>query len=187
MTNRRLIRTSKTLSLCLRHDPGRFGVTLDGSGWAEVGALLTALAAHGVRLTRAELDEVVERNDKRRFAFDDSGARIRASQGHSINVDLGYEPAAPPETLYHGTVARVLGLIMDEGLRPMARHDVHLSADVATARKVGSRRGRPVVLTVAAARMHAAGHTFRTSANGVWLTPAVPPEHLGVLPDEPTP
>ncbi|WP_419994016.1 RNA 2'-phosphotransferase [Streptomyces boninensis] len=185
MDNRRLIRVSKTLSLCLRHEPERFGVTLDEAGWADVDALLAGLAARGRRVTRAELDEVVTRNDKRRFAFDATGARIRASQGHSIAVDLGYEPAEPPEVLYHGTVSRVVGLIMKDGLRPMARHDVHLSADVATARKVGGRRGKPVVLTVAAGRMQAAGHAFRTSANGVWLVAAVPPEYLALLPDGP--
>jgi putative RNA 2'-phosphotransferase len=178
-----LIRTSKALALCLRHDPARFGVTLDAAGWVRVDELLPALAANGLPLTRAELDAVVEGNDKRRFAYDERGERIRASQGHSVPVDLGYAPAVPPGELYHGTNPRALDAIWREGLRPMGRHAVHLSPDVATARRVGGRRGRPVVLTVAAGRMHVAGVAFRTSANGVWLVRDVPPEYLGVLPD----
>ena len=58
------------------------------------------------------------------------------------------------------------------------RHHVHLSGDERTARRVGRRRGRPVVLVVEAGRMHADGRAFFRSANGVWLTDSVPPEYL---------
>ena len=177
--DKRMVKTSKFLSLVLRHDPGRIGLTLDPAGWVEVDVLLSALAAHNHRLSRAQLDLVVEQNDKRRFAFDPTGTRIRASQGHSVEVDLGYEDAEPPAQLFHGTHPRVLDAIWREGLRPMNRHAVHLSADAETATWVGARRGRPVVLTVDAARMADDGHRFRVSANGVWLTDAVPPEYLG--------
>ncbi|MQY12431.1 RNA 2'-phosphotransferase [Streptomyces sp. RB5] len=182
MDEKRLIRTSKRLSHCLRHDPAHYGVALDGAGWVEVDVLLKALAARGIRVSRADLDEVVAGNDKKRFAFSADGRRIRASQGHSITVDLGYEPVEPPAVLYHGTVGSALPQIRRDGLRPMNRHDVHLSADVATARRVGTRRGKPVVLTVDAARLHADGTEFRRSANGVWLVSQVPPEYLGTLP-----
>lgn len=176
---KRLVKRSKFLSLVLRHNPDRLGLTLDPAGWVDVGTLLTALAAHGRPLSRAELDEVVAENDKQRFAFDDGGTRIRASQGHSIPVELGYTDAEPPARLFHGTYPGALDTIRREGLRPMQRHDVHLSADAETATRVGARRGRPVVLTVDAARMAADGHRFRVSANGVWLADAVPPEYLG--------
>ncbi|MFC1409055.1 RNA 2'-phosphotransferase [Streptacidiphilus sp. N1-12] len=175
---KRLVKTSRHLSLVLRHNPGSIGVTLDPAGWVDVSVLLAALAAHGRRLSRAELDEVVAENDKQRFAFDDSGTRIRASQGHSVDVDLGYTDSEPPARLFHGTHPGALDQIRREGLRPMNRHEVHLSPDPETATRVGARRGRPVVLTVDAARMAADGHRFRVSANGVWLTDAVPPEYL---------
>ena len=152
------------------------GLTLDEAGWADVEELLAAL-----HLTRAELEHVVATNDKQRFAFDDTGRRIRASQGHSRPVDLGYAAREPPEALFHGTVERLLPAILAEGLRPGRRHAVHLSPDVATARAVGGRRGRPVVLRVDAAAMHAAGHAFTRSANGVWLVDAVPERYLTVL------
>ncbi|WP_084718070.1 RNA 2'-phosphotransferase [Streptacidiphilus carbonis] len=173
------VRASRFLSLILRHDPGRVGLTLDPAGWVGVSDLLAALAACGRPLTRAQLDLVVERNDKQRFAFDPTGTRIRASQGHSVPVELGYEAAEPPALLFHGTHPQALDAIRAEGLRPMNRHAVHLSPDAGTATRVGTRRGRPVVLTVDAARMSADGHRFRVSANGVWLTDAVPPEYLG--------
>ncbi|MGW1622412.1 RNA 2'-phosphotransferase [Streptomyces sp. NPDC002172] len=173
---RRTVKVSKYLSKHLRHQPERIGLSLDEAGWVEIDTLLAAAAAHGFPVSREELDHVVAANDKQRFAIE--GTRIRASQGHSIDVDLGLPPAPPPPYLYHGTVARNLEAIRDEGLRPMNRHDVHLSADRETATRVGARRGRPVVLSVDAAAMHRDGHVFHISANGVWLTRAVPPRYL---------
>ncbi|MFG1647762.1 RNA 2'-phosphotransferase [Amycolatopsis sp. NPDC049252] len=173
MNEKEITRISKRLALHLRHDPAAIGLTLAPGGWVAVDALLRALA-----ITREQLDEVVETNTKRRYAFDETGTKIRASQGHSVEVDLGLPDATPPDVLYHGTVAKFLDAILREGLRPMHRHAVHLSATLDTARVVAARRGKPVILRVDAASMRAAGHTFQVSANGVWLTAAVPPEHL---------
>ncbi len=178
MDEKRTVKTSKLLSRVLRHDPGAIGVTLDAAGWVEVDALLAALARHGRPLSRAELDHVVATNDKRRFAYSEDGRSIRASQGHTVEVDLGLPAATPPDVLFHGTAERTLRYILAEGLRPMSRQDVHLSADTGTAVKVGSRHGRPVVLAVDAAAMARDGHEFRVSANGVWLTGAVPVRYL---------
>ena len=173
MNEKEMTRISKRLARHLRHDPAALGLTLSPDGWVEVDTLLRAL-----KITREQLDEVVETNNKRRFAFDETGTRIRASQGHSVSVDLGLEDATPPDVLYHGTVAKFLDAILREGLRPMNRHAVHLSATLDTARTVGARRGKPVLLRVDSAGMTAAGHAFQVSANGVWLTKSVPPEYL---------
>lgn len=183
LDEKRTVKTSKFLSLVLRHQPERIGLALDEAGWVDVDRLLAACAEHGRRLTRAELDHVVATNNKRRFAYSDDGRRIRASQGHTVEVDLGLAPAVPPDVLFHGTASATLPLILGEGLRPMARQDVHLSADRETAHRVGSRHGRPVVLVVDAAGLAGAGQVFRVSANGVWLTGPVPPEWLRVHQD----
>jgi len=177
---RRLVKVSKYLARHLRHDPGALGLELRPGGWVEVDALLAASAARGLRLSRAELEEVVEGNDKRRFALDATGTLIRVSQGHSVPVDLGLVPEEPPALLFHGTSAPRVEAILREGLRPMRRHHVHLSPDAATARRVGARHGRPVVLEVAAGELAAAGHVFLRSDNGVWLTEHVPPAALRV-------
>ncbi|MGC4892444.1 RNA 2'-phosphotransferase [Micromonospora sp. DT31] len=177
MENRDLVRVSKRLSLALRHRPGAFGLRLDGAGWVPVDDLLA-----GLRISRAEMDAVVAGNDKQRFAVEhgpDGVDRIRANQGHSVPVDLGLTPADPPPRLFHGTGRDALAAILAEGLRRGGRHHVHLSPDVATARRVGARRGGAVVvLTVDAAAMTQAGHLFYCSANGVWLTDTVPPQYL---------
>jgi putative RNA 2'-phosphotransferase len=170
---RDVVRRSKRLSYLLRHAPDRAGLTLDAAGWTDVDALLAALG-----WTREELEHVVATNDKRRFALDATGTRIRASQGHSVPVDLGYAGQVPPPVLFHGTAERHLPAIEVEGLRPGRRHAVHLSPDVATARRVGARHGRPVVLRVDAAAMADGGAVFTRSANGVWLVDAVPPAFL---------
>jgi putative RNA 2'-phosphotransferase len=177
MERNSLLRLSKKMSLALRHDPARFGLHPDDAGWVPVGGFLAAL-----NITRGQLDAVVAGNDKQRFAIrlDADGAeRIRASQGHSIPVDLGLSPVTPPDLLYHGTSAAALGSIRSSGLDRGRRHHVHLSADTETARRVGARRaGQVVILTVDAAAMARDGHEFCRSDNGVWLTAAVPPGYL---------
>jgi putative RNA 2'-phosphotransferase len=175
------IRLSKRLSSWLRHNPQAIGLDLDSAGWVGVDELIRKAGEHGKGFGRAQLDFVVENNNKRRYEFDVTGTRIRARQGHSIPVDLGYEPADPPPRLFHGTAQRNLGLIMQDGLLPMARHAVHLSADTDTAVNVGSRHGKPVVLIVDTARMLAEGAEFFVSGNGVWLIDHVPAEYLEVL------
>jgi putative RNA 2'-phosphotransferase len=165
---------SKFLSYVLRHEPSAVGLTLDSAGWVTVAELLAACAQHGHPLSRAELEEIVTTSPKQRFALSEDGQRIRANQGHSTTVDLGYEPAEPPDLLYHGTVTRLLPAIREQGLLRMERHHVHLSADEATARAVGSRRGKPVVLRINAQAMRDSGHVFFVTPNGVWLTDAVP-------------
>ena len=176
--------TSKFLSLVLRHQPETIGLTLDAQGWADVETLLARVRAQGGRhaqLDRATLEAIVATSDKKRFAFSEDGTRIRASQGHSVQVDLGLAPQAPPATLYHGTASRFAQAIGAQGLVPGARQHVHLSRDVPTALTVGARHGKPVVFTVDAARMHAQGHAFYVSANGVWLCAAVPAEYLALM------
>lgn len=181
MDPKRLVRISKFFSLHLRHEPAALGLTLEPGGWVPVAALLAGAAAKRFPITRNELDAVVRTSDKQRFAFDELGDKIRANQGHSAEVDLQLEPAETPAELYHGTADRFLADILRGGLNKMARHHVHLSADTATASKVGARHGRLVLLAVDAAAMRADGHAFFRSANGVWLVDAVPPRYLRVI------
>jgi len=170
--------TSKFLSYVLRHRPDEIGLTLDDEGWVAIDTLVAAARDGGRELTRELVLEVVRTNDQQRFRISDDGMRIRASQGHSIKVDLALEEAVPPDQLFHGTADRNVDAIMVEGLHRQNRQHVHLSKDRATARNVGARHGRPVVLLVDAAAMQAAGHRFHLSDNGVWLTAHVPPEFL---------
>lgn len=175
-----LVRRSRTLSYVLRHHPEEVGLALDPAGWVDVDVLLAALVAHGTRLTADDLQQLTApAAGKQRFELRDG--RIRAAQGHSVDVDLGLPPLAPPPRLFHGTATRFLDRILDEGLRPMSRRHVHLSADLPTATAVGGRHGRVVVLEVDAGRLHADGGTFHRAANGVWLTAAVPPTYLDTL------
>ncbi len=176
--NSRLVKVSKYLSKHLRHQPDRIGITLAPGGWVSVDELLAACAKNNFPLSRAELNEVVANNDKKRFSFDSTGSLIRANQGHSVEVDLQLEPVLPPDVLYHGTGAGAVESILQTGLSKMSRHHVHLSGDISTAKTVGSRHGKPVVFAVDAGAMHKAGYTFYCSENGVWLVDYVPPEYL---------
>jgi len=180
------VRASKFLSLVLRHRPETIGVVLDNGGWVDIEDLRAAIAKHGHPISREELETVVAESDKQRFVIDRTTDRIRANQGHSVDVDLGLPESVPPDVLYHGTPIRDLESILTEGLLKKGRHAVHLSPDVATAHSVGSRRGAHVVLTVNAGAMQADGHRFSVSANGVWLTDSVPPQYLDIRPDDRT-
>jgi putative RNA 2'-phosphotransferase len=178
MDPKRIVKVSKYLSKHLRHHPERLGLVLEPGGWVEIDDLLRACADRSFAVTRAELDEVVARNDKQRFSYHESGTKIRANQGHSIEVDLGLEPAIPPDVLFHGTGAGSVDPILRYGLSRRGRNHVHLSPDPETAIRVGARHGRPAVLEVAAGRMAADGYEFFVSDNGVWLTLEVPVTYL---------
>jgi putative RNA 2'-phosphotransferase len=171
-------RISKFLSLVLRHKPAEIGITLDEAGWVEVDTLLSACQKHRFPITRPQLEMVVATSDKKRFAFNEDGTRIRANQGHSVEVELGYAPAQPPEILYHGTADRFLDSIRRQGLLKGKRHHVHLSLTRETAAAVGTRHGRLVLLQVRSGDMHRAGIQFYKTPNDVWLTDTVPAEYL---------
>jgi len=176
--NERLVQLSKFLSYVLRHRPERVGLSLDEGGWARVDELLQAAHQAGVSLSEELLRQVVEQSDKKRFAFSEDGLRIRADYGHSIPVELGLQPVAPPEFLYHGTAKRFVASIRRQGLRRRGRNYVHLSPDEHTAIGVGQRHGKPVILVVQARRMHETGFTFYRSESGIWLTEEVPPGYI---------
>ncbi len=167
-----LIKISKFLSLVLRHKPETIGISLDDEGWVDIEELLHACKKHGKKLSREELDLVVETNDKKRFAIRDG--RIRANQGHSINVELNLKSLRPPDKLYHGTADKFMESIRHKGLLKQNRQYVHLSTEPATALNVGRRHGQPAVLTVLADQMYEDGYEFFLSENGVWLTDHVP-------------
>jgi putative RNA 2'-phosphotransferase len=178
MTDKETIKASKFLSLILRHEPERVGLKLGDAGWVSVEELLEAVNRHGTKLTLDDLQHIVATSDKKRFAMSEDGERIRANQGHSVEVDLQYLPKIPPETLYHGTAERFLPGIRKDGLQRMERHDVHLSAETKVTFQVGGRHGQPALLIIRAGEMHRAGHVFRCSTNGVWLVNSVPPEFI---------
>jgi putative RNA 2'-phosphotransferase len=167
------------MSLGLRHEPAALGLPLDDAGWTSLEALRDGLRSQGEVVPVDDVQEIVRSSDKQRFALSADGLRIRANQGHSVDVELGLLPQVPPEILFHGTSVETLPAIREQGLLRMARTHVHLSADQETAKSVARRRAGPfVLLRVDAAIMHHDGHAFFCSENGVWLTLAVPPRFL---------
>jgi len=176
--NKQLTRISKLLSLVLRHQPDQIGLTLDSEGWAKVPELIEKINQQGIRLDFATLQQIVDTNDKKRFTFNDDKTCIRASQGHSIDIELNLTAQAPPDILYHGTAGNSIDAIRRDGLRKMSRQHVHLTTSLTTAQQVGQRYGRPVILTVQALLMHEQHYEFYLSDNGVWLTDHVPVQFI---------
>lgn len=174
LSSNQTTRLSKLLSYILRHKPSAYGIVLDENGYTNIHELINKLNAQNEIINFEILQYIVDTNNKKRFAFNDDLTKIRASQGHSIDVELAYSEQQPPEILYHGTVEKFLSKISEEGLKKMERHHVHLSADKATATKVAERRGKPIILEINTAEMFAAGYKFYLSDNPVWLTDHVP-------------
>jgi putative RNA 2'-phosphotransferase len=176
--DKQLKHISKLMSLVLRHQPDTIGLQLDANGWALVDELVERINAKGIKADHETIRLVVETNDKKRFAFNADQTKIRASQGHSLTVELNLEAVVPPAILYHGTAAINIESILQTGIQRQSRQHVHLSETTETAKAVGSRHGKPVILTIATGAMHIAGYKFYLSANRVWLTDAVPPEFI---------
>lgn len=173
-----VVNISKFLSLVLRHKPGEIGLILDENGWADVQELIEKVNRKAMKLDMETLEYVVDTNSKKRFAFNDDKSRIRASQGHSINVDLGLEPVQPPEFLYHGTAKDNIENIRKDGIIKRSRQHVHLSIDKGTAHNVGSRHGPPHILKIKALEMFNDGYHFYLSENKVWLTNEIPSKYI---------
>ena len=165
------IKIGRTMSYLLRHDPE--DLVMDENGWVSVDALINKL-----HITSNILDRVVYNNNKKRYVYNDNKTLIRASQGHSVKVDVELEEKIPPVVLYHGTSPQFIKKILKIGLNKMKRQHVHLSADVDTAIKVGSRRGKPIVLIIRALEMFKNNYKFYRSANGVWLVDNVPAQYI---------
>lgn len=180
MNEKKKKKISRFLSLVLRHRPDVIGLELDQNGWADVAKLKKACRENGHEFSLQELKEVVETNDKKRFSFDETGRKIRANQGHSLDIELELEEKIPPKILYHGTAEKNINLIFRDGLQKRKRHHVHLSEDVDTARNVGTRYGKPVILKIDTEKMLATDFKFYISENGVWLVEEVPPEFLEI-------
>ncbi len=173
-----LVKTGKFISLILRHKPETIGIMLDEHGWADVNELIIGVQRTRPGFNLEILEEIVRTNNKHRYSFNDDHTKIRANQGHSIQVDVELKEDTPPEILYHGTGEKSVASILDQGLVPKNRLYVHLSKDIEMAINVGSRHGKPVVFTVQSELMYRDGYRFFISENGVWLTKKVPPKYL---------
>ena len=178
ISDKQITQISKFLSLVLRHQPGTIGIQLDQSGWTDIGELIEKANSYGVKFDREILNHIVATNSKKRFAFNDTLDKIRASQGHSVEIELGYTNQKPPEILFHGTSEKFVDSILKTGLERRSRQHVHLSSDFDTAIKVGQRHGKPFVFKVLAEQMYNDNFRFFISDNGVWLTANVPTKYL---------
>lgn len=175
------VKIGKYISLILRHKPWAIGIELDKNGWADTKELIEGVSKKYPDFNMEQLEYIVFNNDKKRYSFNEDKSKIRARQGHSINVDVELKEAEPPKFLYHGTAQRFLDSIMCDGLVPKSRLYVHLSKDEATAEKVGKRHGKPVVLKIETGRMADDGFKFYLSENEVWLTKTVPPQYFSLV------
>lgn len=168
--NKRDVEFGKFISLILRHKPEVIGITLDSNGYADVKELLNGINKSGKEIDMITLERIVRENNKKRYSFNKDKTKIRANQGHSLNVDVELKSAVPPKVLYHGTADRFLESIKEKGILKKSRQYVHLSKEKETAIDVGKRHGKPVVLAIDTEKMCNDGYVFYLSENNVWLS-----------------
>lgn len=179
MNNKKEVKLSKFLSFVLRHKPEEINLELDKNGWADINELIQKSKEHqDLTFSEDDLFFIVKNNAKQRFMLSDDKTKVKANQGHSIQVELGLVDTAPPEYLYHGTAEQFIDIILKEGVKPMKRHDVHLSFSKEVANSVGIRHGKSVVLRIKTKQMHKDGFTFQCTANNVWLTKHIEPKYI---------
>jgi len=183
MDKKKEVSLSKFLSLLLRHNPGAIGLELDYNGWANVDELISKSTTKGKHLGLDELKYIVKNCEKQRYTFNEDYTKIRANQGHSINIDLELKPQKPPEILFHGTADRNIKSILKNGIQKRNRQHVHLSVDIETATKVGIRHGKEVILKINSGKMHTEGFPFYLSKNNVWLTDFIDPKYIELYQD----
>lgn len=171
---------SRAVSHALRHEPWLYELELDEEGWADVGALLTAMRQESPvwsNLTEPDLAEMIRASSKQRHEM--VNGRIRALYGHSLPGKLLRTPAGPPAQLFHGTSPAIEPEIRRGGLLPMGRQYVHLSTDQDTAAAVSRRKSAdPIILVVRAEDARKAGVAFYAGNEKVWLADRVPPEFI---------
>jgi putative RNA 2'-phosphotransferase len=171
----RLMKVSRTIAYALRHHPENFDLILDDEGWVSVQQLLVALRQHNPvqSIITDDIAAVIAQSSKQRFEVQDD--MIRAYYGHSIQQKMTRKLATPPTILFHGTTPEAANAIKTEGLKPMKRQYVHLSAEEATARAVALRRTqRPVILRVNALQAHQQNIKFYYANDMVWLADHIP-------------
>lgn len=178
LSEKEINNTSKLLSLVLRHEPSYLGIELDEEGWTDIDFLINKIQQKGTKIDFESLSNIVETNNKKRFAFNEDLTKIRANQGHSVEVNLNYESIIPPEILFHGTASRFSDSIKETGLIKQSRLHVHLSSNEETANKVGQRHGKPIILKIKAFEMAENGFVFHLSENNVWLTDNIPTDYI---------
>lgn len=174
-------KASKFISLILRHKPQEIGLQLDEYGYVNTNDLINGMIRKGYNVTITDVERIVSEDDKQRYSFNSDKSKIKANQGHSIEVNLELQPVKPPMVLYHGTSKKVLNSILSQGITKKSRQYVHLSADIETASKVGTRHGELVLFKVDSKRMYEDGHEFYLSDNGVWLVDFVPSKYFDIL------
>jgi putative RNA 2'-phosphotransferase len=178
MSDARLVRISKLMSLILRHKPEQFGVILDAEGYAPIDDVVRAVRESMPDASIDDLRGVVAciEPDKARFSIE--GSDIRANYGHSLRDRIEQPRVVPPEVLLHGTSESVVQGIRRDGIQPMRRQYVHLTTNRDLAGRVGGRRGRATVLEVEALRAFKAGLIFYRANESFWLADFIPPAFI---------
>lgn len=174
-------RLSVFLSLVLRHKPEVIGLALDNQGYLKLDDLIDGINKSGREVELQTILDIVNSDDKKRYSLSEDNSKIRASQGHSIPVDLSLANGIPSGQLFHGTAERFKESIETTGLVKAGREYVHLSENIETAISVGSRRGKPVVFLVDHKKMLEDGHELWISENNVWLSENIPTKYLSLF------
>ena len=170
----------RTMAGVLRHFPDRYGLEMDANGWIDLHDFLTALTIRNKRFRFLKPNHVlglIQTDPKGRYEFRDG--KIRATYGHSLDVDLDLPTENIPDVLFYPTSEEELSVLLGAGLRPSDRKMVHLSGTFHAAVEAGRVRIQvPVIVEIDAKSARTSGIVIKKAGKTVYLTTEVPPEFL---------
>ena len=180
MSDREANSLGRILALVLRHAPEKFGVEMDLNGWVNSRELSEAIQnqrRHFHWLRGWHFEAIANADTKGRYQVE--GEMIRATYGHSIELELDLPTDDIPEALYWPCDPDTVATHMEYGITAGDRKHVHLSKTISNAMEAGHVRiSRPAILEIDTTRAIADGHTIWRAGTTVFLCEEMPSEYL---------
>jgi len=180
MSEEECVNLGKTTAGVLRHFPDKYSIDMDDKGWISLEHFVKALRNRQKRfhwLRKYHVHALVETDEKNRYQQEDG--YIRATYGHSVDVDLDHPTDDIPGDLYIPTTEKESELLLEAGVNPSDRTYVHLSGTYDSAVEAGAVRSEePVILKVDAESAIEDGNQIMKAGKDVYLAEEVGPEYL---------
>jgi len=175
MNEKELNSLSRILAGALRHFPEKFGLMMDGKGWVDISSLIDAIGTgrSGFNWLKVHHIEALVSTDPRgRYQID--GGMIRATYGHTIDVNLDDLPIAEIDEFFYPVTEEEIDIILEGGLHPIDRKKVHLSGSIEKATEAGKVRTEdPLILKIDGKKAKKAGLKIYQAGKDVFITDAI--------------
>jgi len=180
MSDRELDSLGRIMAGVLRHFPEKLGVMVDGHGWVDISEFVEAvgISRSGFQWLREHHIEAIALTDpKGRYQID--GGMIRATYGHTIDIRLDDLPPAEIDEFYYPVTEEEIDIILEGGLNPIDRKNVHLSGSIEKAIEAGKvRTEEPLLLRIDGKKAKADGVQIYRAGKDVYITDRIDAKYI---------